>query len=169
MAVDSNVNLRVTSTLSNALDLTTGYAPVDYTVANVLPSGTAANQADRVFSDIRTLGPSATENLDFAGVLLDAFGATITMARLKFVLFLADPLNNVANSVVVTRHATTGIPLFTAVSAGISLLPGAWFAVGSPGATGYPVTGGTADMLTITNSAGTNSVNYTVIAIGASV
>jgi len=168
MALSTSISLRVQASLSNALDLGSAFNPLDFSISQAWDSGVAANQADKIFHDVRTLGASATENLDFAGVLTDPFGISFTLAKLKYILFYADPANNAANSVVVTRPAANGVTIFTAVSSGISLLPAAWFSIGSPSITGYPITGGTADLVTVTNSAGTNSVVYTVIAIGTS-
>jgi hypothetical protein len=47
------------------------------------PGTLAVGQANVMFSDTRTLAASATENLDLAGVLADALGATITAAELS--------------------------------------------------------------------------------------
>lgn len=167
MALTSTIELNVTGTQTNALDLGTALSPFSLSSLASLTSGTAAGMADRVFTDTRTLGASATENLDLAGVLTDAFGATITFVTIKAVIVRAAAANNVANPVQVTRPASNGVPLFIAASDGIALAPGytfAWFGSG----TGVTVTAATGDIITVTNGAGTNSVNYDVIIIGTS-
>lgn len=154
------------ATQSTALDLTTATAPVQYRKANTLTNGTGANQADLIFTDTRTLAASATEDLDLAGVLVGAFGATLTFARVKG-LFIVAAVGN-TNNVNVTRPAANGVPLFLAASDGVAVRPGGWIGLSAPDATGYPVTAATGDLVTITNSAAGTSVTYDVIIIGSS-
>jgi hypothetical protein len=170
-AVTSLIEVSLQATHSEAYDL--GTSTLKSTLAKVLKqltwsSGTGANAADRMFSDTRTLGPSAGEDLDLAGSLVDAFGATMTFARIKLLWIYADSANNAANPVQLTRPAANGVPLFLAAGDGISLNPGAGFLWFDPTATGVAVTATTADLLHVTNGAGTNSVNYDVLIIGAS-
>jgi hypothetical protein len=171
MSVNSQVNLQLQVTHSAAYDLAP--AAVKAAIAAVTKSlswesGTGANQADLLFSDTRTLTASATEDLDLAGVLTDAFGATLTFARIKLIYVCAAAANNVANNVNVTRPAANGVPLFLAAGDGIALAPGQFFLWVGADAIGKAVTAATGDLLTITNSAGTNSVTYDVIIVGAS-
>ncbi|MEU1554002.1 hypothetical protein ABZ517_14955 [Streptomyces scabiei] len=166
MALSTNMRLDLKSTLSSALDLVTSRAPLDYSAVIDLASGTGANQADRIFADTRTLAASATEDLDLAGVLSDPLGASLTFARIKAVLIRAAAGNT--NSVNVTRPASNGVPLFLAAGDGLSVRPGGLFLWVAPDATGVAVTAGTGDLLTLTNSAGSTSVTYDVIIIGAS-
>ncbi|QTU45639.1 hypothetical protein F3K20_12870 [Streptomyces scabiei] len=166
MALSTNMRLNLTSTLSSALDLVTSRAPLAYESIIDLASGVGANQADKIFADTRTLAASATEDLDLAGVLSDPLGAALTFARIKAVLVKAASGNT--NSVQVTRPASNGVPLFLAAGDGLSVRPGGLFLWVAPDATGVAVTAGTGDLLTLTNSAGSTSVTYDVIIIGAS-
>jgi hypothetical protein len=166
VALDTNFHFELLSTLTSALDLGTASAPTQVARQLRWPTGTGAAQADRIFADSRTLSASGTENLDLAGTLTDAYGATITFARIKLVVFIADGGNT--NDVQVTRPASNGTALFIAAGDGIALKPGAFFIWADPGATGFAVTAGTGDLLTVTNSAGTTGVTYSVIIIGAS-
>lgn len=168
MPVTATLQLTATGNHTSALDLGTATFPFAISITQSLTSGTGAGQVDRVFTDTRTLGPSATENLDLAGVLTDAFGASLTFVTIKAVIIRAAAANNVANQVQVTRPAANGVPFFMAASDGISLAPGytfAWFGSGA----GVTVTAATGDLITVTNSAGTNSVNYDVVILGTSV
>ena len=56
---------------------------VDKTIT--LESGTGALQADRVFSDRRTLSTATGEVLDLAGTLTDSFGTALTIAKGRMV------------------------------------------------------------------------------------
>jgi len=150
----------------NALDLGSASLPFNLDVQAALASGTGASQADRVFTDRRTLIASATEDLDLAGTtLIDAFGVAITFAKIKAIFVKAADENT--NEVVVSRPASAGVPLFNAVSSGIGVKPGGglgWFAPG----TGVTVTPTTGDLLTITNGGAGTPVTYDIVIIGTS-
>lgn len=161
----ANIQLSVTGNHVNALDLGNVTFPFSASLALALLSGTGASQADMAWTDTRTLGASATEDLDLAGSLVDAFGATITFAKLKAIIVLADSGNT--NDVQVTRPASNGVPIFIAAGDGVNVKPGGMFALAWPG-TGVTVTAATGDLITITNSAGTTGVTYKVIFIGTS-
>lgn len=166
MSLTSSIKLNVSAVQSSALDLGTRSFPAALNLAIALANGTGANQADLMFSDTRTLTASATEDLDLAASLTDSFGATITFARIKAIIISAASGN--ANNVNVTRPASNGVPLFLAASDGLAVRPGGLFALVGPDATGVAVTAGTGDLLTFTNSAGSTSVSYSIIILGAS-
>ncbi|WP_151480628.1 hypothetical protein [Streptomyces albicerus] len=166
MTLSTKLALSLDSTLAEALDLVTPRAPLKFSKAISLASGTGANQADKIFADTRTLAASATENLDLAGVLTDAFGATLTFARIKLLLVSAAAGNT--NNVNVIREATNGVPLFLAAGDGIPVRPGGAFLWVAPDVAGAPVTPATGDLLTFTNSAAGTPVTYDVVIIGAS-
>jgi len=166
MALTATVELNVTGTQTNPLDLGTAALPFALSSLVPLTSGTAAGMADRVFTDTRTLGISATEDLDLAGVLTDAFGALITFVKIKALIIKAAAGNT--NNVNLSRPAgATGVPLFLAVSDGIIIPPGytfAWFGSG----TGITVTPSTGDLITLTNSGAGTGVTYDIVIIGTS-
>lgn len=158
---------------SSALDLTTALASHNLSRGTPFDSGTGAGQVDKIFSDTRTLSASASEDLDLTGTLVDAFGATITMARVKGIIISAATGNT--NNVIVGANVAANAwgTLFgpTGASGGtVTLRPGAWIAagVGAADATGWTVTAGTGDLLHVTNSAGGTSVSYDIVVIGCS-
>ncbi len=157
---------RITGTQVGANDF--GGPRFQPTIENVLQTtyGVAANQADILFTDNRTLAASATEDLDLAGVLTDAFGATITMAEVVAVLVIADPTN--VNSVVI-GDATAPVPLFGGTNATIAVKPGGHFFAAAPNAAGlFTVGAGTTDDLKIANSSSGTSVVYEIAIVGRS-
>ena len=166
MTLTSSVKLQVDATQDSAIDLGPRQARPSLSSVLAFANGTGAASADLIFTDNRTLTASATENLDVAGSLTDAFGATITMARVKAIIVRATATNT--NDVQLTRPATNGVPFLMAAGDGIALKPGAIFVWADPGATGVAVTAATADLITVTNSAAGTSVSYDVIIIGAS-
>lgn len=166
MALSTDLNVRLAGTLTSALDLSTPTDSLVKTLHTVLTSGTGANQADMMWHDTRTLSASATEDLDLAASLTGPLGGTLTFARIKMVLVTAASGNT--NNVNVTRPASNGVPLFLAASDGIAVRPGGCFLWTASDSTGVAVTAGTGDLLTFTNSAGSTSVSYDVVIIGAS-
>jgi hypothetical protein len=166
MALTATVELNVTGTQTSPIDLGTASLPFALSSLVSLTSGTAAGMADRVFTDTRTLGISATEDLDLAGVLTDAFGALITFVKIKALVIKAAAGNT--NNVNLSRPAgATGVPLFLAVSDGLVIPPGytfAWFGSG----TGITVTPTSGDLITLTNGGAGTGVTYDVVIIGTS-
>lgn len=168
MALESRLSLSVTADQTSALDLTTVTAPVSWARQFVLASGTGAGQADKIFSDQRTLAASGTENLDLAGALTDVYGATITFARIKAILIGAASGNT--NNVLVGGHATAAFVNWVGDATDrVAVRPGGLFALIATDATAYAAVATSADMLTVTNSGAGTGVTYDVILIGASV
>lgn len=129
-----------------------------------LASGTGANQADILWADERTLSASSSEDLDLAGVLTDAFGATITAVEIVAIFIFASEANT--NNVVV-GDATSPIPLFGGTNPTFSVKPGGFFCIGAPNAAGQLTVGaGSTDDLKIANSSSGSSVTYEIAIIG---
>ncbi|MDM4721155.1 hypothetical protein QTQ03_16680 [Micromonospora sp. WMMA1363] len=166
MALTSTITTRIDSALSSALDLATASVPLALQQRYTWASGTAADQADLVFHDQRTIAASSNEDLDLAGSLSDAFGATLTFVDLKL-LYVAAASGN-TNNVRVTRPASNGVPLFLAASDGIDVLPGGMLLWVAPAATTVTVTAGTGDLINVANSSSGTSVTYDVVIIGTS-
>lgn len=165
MTLAATIKASISAQHTNVLDLGTATFPLSVLQAIALTDGTGANQADRIFSDTRTLAASANEDLDLSGSLTNAYG-TVTFARIKAIFVIADAGNT--NNVNVTRPASNGVPLFLAAGDGIALAPGDLLLWASQTAAGKAVTASTGDLINIANSAGSTSVTYTVIIIGAS-
>jgi hypothetical protein len=159
--------VQISGVLTNtAADLATPSAAISWGRQINLDNGTGLNQADKIYLDTATLGPSATANVDLAGSLTDILGAALTFVRVK-ALFVAALAAN-TNDVQVTRPAANGWPLFLAAGDGISVRPGGVFAWVDPTAVGIAVTAGTGDLLTFTNSAAGTPVTYDVVIVGGS-
>lgn len=165
MALTTELTLKLIATLTGTGDLATPAVPLELTERIRLATGTGASQADMLWSDRRTLAASATEDLDLAASLTGPLGGTLTFARVKALIVLASDGNT--NDVQVTRPSA-GAPLFMADGDGVAVKPGGMLVIAAPGATGYPVTATTDDLITFTNSAGSTSVTYDVVIIGAS-
>lgn len=134
-----------------------------------LAAGAGAGQADRFWSDTRTLTASANEDLDLAGAaLLDAFGVAVTFARVKALVVIAAP-GNTNNVVVGAAGANPWIGAFNAAGT-TTLKPGGAMALfcSSADPVAWPVVAGTGDLLRIANSGAGSSVSYDIAIVGAS-
>lgn len=128
-----------------------------------IPGTAAVGEANILFADTRAIAASANEDLDLAGVLTNAFGATITAAEVVAILFVAADTNT--NSVQVKAAASNGFTgPFLAAGDGVAIKPGEWqlFASG----TGWPVTAATGDLINVANSGAGTGVTYDVVIIG---
>lgn len=126
----------------------------------------ATNKADLLFSDTRTVSASSNENLDLAGSLSDAFGATITAAEIVAIYIGAASGNT--NNVQVTRPASNGfIGPFLATGDGLAVKPGEHVMLASQ--SGWAVTAGTGDILNVANSGSGTGVTYDIIIVARTV
>ena len=174
MALQSNLSIAVDAThtaTAPTVDLGTGSAAsavIDLDQALTLAHGTGAGQADRLYSAQRTLAASANETLDLAGVLTDAFGATITFARIKAFYIVADAGN--ANNVIIGDATSNAWAALLNADGTITLRPGGWIGggCGSLDATGWVVTATTGDLLKVANSGAGSAVTYDIVLIGCS-
>ena len=147
------------------IDLQANASTISKKFTATLTNGTGASKACILWSDTRTLAASATEDLDLASGLTDAFGATIVFTKVKAILVTAAAANT--NLVVVSCPAANGfVTPFNAASDAIKIYPGGAFMLVNPTTTGYAVTASTGDLLTITNSAGSTGVTYDIVIIG---
>lgn len=172
MALSTTVRASVAAnqTPTTALDLAAGATvPHSKSVSLSFATGTAAGQADLIFSDERTLGASANEDLDLAGGLTGAFGATLTFVKIKGIFIAASSANT--NNIIVGGAASNQFVNW--VGAGthtVTVKPGGVFLLsdGEGDLAGYGVTAGTGDLLRIANSGAGTSVTYDIVIWGTS-
>lgn len=170
MSLETKITVSLTALLSSALDLASADVPLRLREVIDLGSGTGAGRADKAFHDRRVLAASASESLDLAGGLTDAFGAAITFARVKAILVVAAAAN--VNNVVVGGAGSNAwaTPFADATDKAV-LRPGMqWLiAAGEEDATGLGVTAATGDLLQVANSGAGTPITYDIVLIGASV
>jgi len=164
MSLSVRTLVSLAAELTSALDLTTVSSPVSIGRQINFADGDGAGEADRIWTNRSTIAASGTDSLDLAGSLTDPFGASLSFGSIKGVLVAADSANT--NNVVVSRPATNGVPLISAVSAGVPVKPGGVFLWLDPSAAGVAVTAGTGDLLSLVNSAAGSSVTYDIAIIG---
>lgn len=169
MTLSSAASVSIAGALSTAFDQGRATFPFSLGRSVSLADGTGAGKADRVWTDTRTLAASASEDLDLAGSLLDAFGAAVTFAKVKGLLVVAAPGNS--NNVIVGGASSNGFVSWVGgATHTVTVRPGAALALiaGDADATGYAVTGGTADLLKIANSGAGSAVTYSIAVLGTS-
>lgn len=164
----SRIGVDFAATLDNAVDLGASRSTLRKQRAVSLANGVGAGQADRVWADTLTVAPSASQDIDLAGALVDALGGACVFARIKGLAVFADPGNT--NNVDVGGAASNPWVGLLGATHKVSVRPGGMFAVaaGIADATGYVVTAGTGDILRVTNAGGTTPVTLDVVLIGAS-
>ena len=164
-ALAASLSLAVIASFAQSVDVGSATHDINFVPNYVFTDGTGANQAKILFADTRTLAASGTESLDLAAVLLDAFGNVITFDKIKAIVVTADAANT--NNVLFGGAASAqAAPWFGDVTDVLVIRPGGMIALVAPDATGYDVTATTADIIKVTNSAGTTGVTYTIVLIG---
>jgi len=163
----SKISLNAILDNLSGLDLSSVKDPVNYKKIISLANGTGLDQADLVFHDQRTLAASATEDIDLAASLTNAFGTSLTFARIKAIIVFA-LLANTNNVEVGGAAANAFINWVGDATDVIVVRPGGLLMLVAPDATAYVVTAATGDLLKITNSAGGTGVTYDIIIVGAS-
>ena len=169
MSLTSRISLAASASQTATLDLGSALAQLSKSYTVDLADGTSAGQANRIFHDTRTLAASASEDIDLAGVLTDAFGAVLTFARVKG-LIVAAAAANTNNVIVGGASATQFVSWNGGATHTVTVRPGAVFALfaGSADATGYVTAAGSTDLLKIANSSSGTSVTYDIVVIGCS-
>jgi hypothetical protein len=129
-----------------------------------IQTGTAAGLADKVWSDTRTVTTGALDTIDLAGALTDSFGVIFTVVKLRAILVAAAAANT---TTLTLSRPTNGSNLFAALADAVASLSAGGMFVWADPAAGVSVTGGSTDLVSITNSSGA-SATYTIVLVGTS-
>lgn len=167
MSVKAKISFAIAAVLAASGDLEAAESDLDYRRDWTFENGTGDDQADRLWSDTRTLGASATETLDLAGVLADALGQTVTLADVAGLVVKA-AVGNTNPVVVGGAGANPWSAPFADPTDKVKVPRGGLFAWLAPKDGGGPVVGGTGDQLLIANGGGGSSVTYEIILLGRS-
>lgn len=166
MALTSRVSLELAARLTGTADFGAPASEPRFARQFDLGNGTGASQADRIWADQRTLAASANEDLDLTGTLVDALGATLTLARVKVLYVAANSANT--NNVVIGAAASNAWAGLLSATGTVTLRPGGVMLVAATDATAHAVTAGTGDLLRIANSGAGSTVTYDIAVVGAS-
>jgi hypothetical protein len=167
MAITGKIIIQTILRHLGTADLSTPVETFQDVFESTVASGTGLDQLDMIWHDQRTLAASTAENLDLAGSLVDVFGNTMTFARVKLIVIVAAVENG--GLIQVGGAAANGLDnLFASLTDIIQVRAGGAFMVMAPDATGYVVTGGTADILKINNTDAGDPATYDIYIAGAS-
>lgn len=159
------LRLTIQAQISKNISLTTlGPINAGVDIISVIANGTGAGQVDALYSKRLTIADSGTPtDIDLAGALTDPFGDTVTFAE-AHVLYVRN--NSTANLLSIGGDAAAVSTLFGNANDIVKLRPGGWICIacGDADATGYAITGTTADVLQFAISAGTNETCDVIIA-----
>lgn len=165
MSVATTIQQSIQIVETTTHDLGTPTLTHSGSVRHTLANGTSNNQNDLAWSDQRTLGASATEDIDLSA-LTGVFGNAIAFAEIASIVVIADSGNT--NDVLVGNASTEGfVGPFDDATATIAVHPGRCLVLDGPAA-GWAVTNNTDDKLGVTNSAGGTGVTYKIFITGRS-
>lgn len=129
-------------------------------------SGVAANQADLIFTDTRTVNSASNDDIDLAGVLSSAFGATLTFAEIVGIIISSAAANT--TTLTIGAGSNPWISMWIATGDGIIVGPGGIFINFAPNASGLgAVVASTGDILRVANGSGA-SATYDIVILGRS-
>lgn len=158
----SNIIVKIASTLTAALDLTSAVSQLNVEVNTALDNGTGANQANQVWSDTRTLTTGASETLDLNASLLNAAGESVTFTKIKAIYIRNKGTTTLS---IGGAAATQFVAAFGSATDLVKIPPGGVFLLTAPDASGFAVAAGATDSLKVANSAGA-SIDYDIALIG---
>lgn len=167
-AVTAQLRLQISALNRLLIGLRTVTTTLDEDYTQLFSSGTGANQANALYQTEGTLSASASTTYDLNGSLTDDFGQSVTCTKLRAVIVRAATGNT--NDVVVGGGGTTLTALTTTgayTGPGMPVRPGGIWIMTFPDATGGAVVAGSSDILQISNSSGSTSVTYDLIAFCA--
>lgn len=161
--IAGSIKCQVNHTYNNVLDLSTVADTLAKVYTDAFTDGTGANKAQIVFHDKRSLLTTTTEEIDLAGVLVNAFGVA-TFTKVKAILINVNTVTAGYRLMIGGAAANAFETWVGAAGDIIKIGAGGFLALSSP-VDGYVVTGGTADLLKIDNPSG-GTVEYDIWIIG---
>jgi hypothetical protein len=167
LSLASVVRFRIQAKEINLLDQGMVIFPAELDYSQPLTSGTGTNQADRLFTDKRVLGPFGSEVIDlYDGSLTTATGIILRFVKVKFIMVVASRANY--HGIRVEQPVENGFSIFGTPGAYFDVKPSGVFCVGAPGSVGLgTVVQDTGDKIQITNL-GINPGEYRIIILGTS-
>lgn len=164
------VKAQVRATAKKALDESTPSDELNYDDKLTFKHDEDAGlKGDEIWHDKRTLAASGSDTLDLAGSLTNAFGETITFAKVRAILIhnTSDDQDTPTDAQIQVGGATNEFQgPFGAAGDLLNVEAGGFFMVTNPTSAGWAVTAGTADELQIANQDGTDQAEYVIVIVG---
>lgn len=163
MALTSKFSVSLSFVQTAAPDLGQGRVEQAISFAASLANGTANGQADLAFVDERTLASNTSEDLDLAGVLAGAFGATLTFVEVCAVAI--ESLSANTTNLTIGAASAEALLWFGATGDTEIIKPGGVAAHYAPA--GWTIGAGSTDDLKIANASGA-AATYRIGVLGRS-
>lgn len=164
MPLQATIYAAIRTVLSGVQDFGTPYWDRPKALDIELVNGTGSGQADRTFSDQRTVAASSNDDLDLSGTLLDPIGGSAVFVKIKAIVIRAAAANT--TNLTIGNGANPFVGPFGAGTHTMQLQPGGAIVLVAPN-TGWNVVAATGDILRIANGAGA-SATYDIDIIGTS-
>jgi hypothetical protein len=165
MSLTTRVQVHLHATQTVAADLSSADSVLNLQSILNLANGTGANQANVIWSDTRSLGPSASEDIDLiGGGLVDPFGVAVAPSKLRVIMISSASSN--LNDMTLFGDALGPAFLNTAATT-VTLKPGGVFLLTDPSAAGIAIGAGATDIIQIANAAGVNTISYSIVVVGS--
>lgn len=156
MSVSAKIDFSLSSSQAGANAFGGPFIRMDIAQSLVLANGTGANQFDKLIVVERTVASATNDDIDLAGILLDALGAAFTATKLIAIAIINKPLDPsaAANTTLLTPGGGTNtVPGYA--NARCPIGPGDFCVEVNRTASGLAtVTAGTGDIIRVANSAG---------------
>jgi hypothetical protein len=165
VALNTSIQLVLNALQTNSEDLVTAEAPFNFNKVITLVNGLLADAADVIWTDTRTLGTGASEDIDLTGGgLVDAFANVVAFVKAKAIIVYSRVANTTTLSI---GGDANSVPFFGAAADFVNVKPGGLFVLVDPTLAGYAVAAGATDIVQVTNSAGA-SATYDILIVGTS-
>ena len=171
--VSATISWGAAKKLDRGAQVDTGAA----TVTEGLTFGTGANSSNQIWHDTRIVAADATDQIDLAGGLTNAFGGTVTFANVHMIFVhnrsdetltaAVHGVTHTANAAVIDvgPSAANGALILKATGDIVTLAAGDWTIIFSK--SGKTITAATGDLLDIVETA-TLEAAYEIIIFGES-
>lgn len=159
MAINGSIYTLLNILHTSELDLTTPTESLGSFAYNIR-DGDDANQMNLLWHDQRTISGSSSEDLDLRGSLTDAFGTTVNFADVRLIIVKSSSDNSTGSSDYIQVGGAASNAFINWVGSStdkVQIRAGGLLLLYAPTDEGYDVTGGTADILTISNTDGNNA------------
>lgn len=164
MSITATVKASIAGRLTSAKD--GGNAIFDFSeiFSKAFTNGTAADQVNGEYLDDFSIALSSSMTIDLAGSLTDQHGNALVFTAIKAILLIADAANT--NNIIIGNVINGFVGPFGAATESLSIPPGGCLLLCNPSAAGWPVTGGTIDLIKLANSGAGSAVAGTILILG---
>ena len=159
--VTGKVGATLSAAFSEAKDVGTVQSTPSLSVNDVFTNGSGANKVEAVVYDTGSIAASGSADIDLAGALKDPAGDLVVLTKVKG--FLVKNTSTVGDGIIV---GGTFASWLGAASDAVKIMPGGSIVVSNPTESGYTVTAGSADVMTLTNLDAVNAQTYEVEVLG---